>query len=88
MSLFTVVNDAFVITRSKGVFRQSKVYHRDGLLYAGYGNGFVQLRRDNATSLPNMTWDYIEGVAWQVQRGYASQLTMHVAPVIEHRKAG
>lgn len=88
MSLFTVVNDAFVVTRSKGVFRQSKVYHRNGLLYAGYGSGFVQLRDDNATSVPTMTWDYIEGVAWTRLRGASSQLTMHVAPVIEHRRAG
>jgi hypothetical protein len=79
MALFSVVNDAFVVLRSRGVFRQSKVFQRDGRLYAGYGNGFVQLRRDNATSVPTMTWDYIEGVQWVRQPGSASQLVVYVS---------
>lgn len=77
MALFSVVNDAFAVLRSRGVFRQAKVFQRDGRLYAGFGSGYVQLRHDNATSVPTMTWDHIEGVAWAPRQvGSASQLVM------------
>lgn len=57
MNLFHVVDDTHVILRSKGVYRQAKVYRRGDALYAGWGNGFVQLRGNDGTSNPNVSWE-------------------------------
>lgn len=51
---FEILNDAFVILRSKGVYRQAKVYERKGLLYAQHGNGFIGISASGGTSLPNV----------------------------------
>lgn len=56
MALFHCVDDAFVILRRKGVYRQSKVYARGDHLYAGYGAGFVRLMR-SGTSHPDVSWE-------------------------------
>lgn len=60
MTLFHVVDDAQIILRSKGVYRQAKVYQRDGDLYAGWGSGFLGLRRDHGTTLPSVSWENID----------------------------
>jgi hypothetical protein len=44
------------------VYRQAKVFQRDGKLYAQYGGGFVGLRRDGGTTVPTIQCDWIEGV--------------------------
>lgn len=58
---FTIIEEATIILRGKGVFKQAKVYMRKGLLYAGYGSGFVRLNKNtggiNGTSVPNLTYD-------------------------------
>lgn len=51
--LFTAINDAVVITRSKGVFRQVKAFERKGFIYAQYGGGFIRLVK-NGTQLSNL----------------------------------
>lgn len=56
MMRFHIIDDAAIILRSKGVFRQAKAYTRDGGLYAGYGSGFIRLSVDGHTSLPNVSW--------------------------------
>ena len=64
MSRFHVIDDAFVILRSKGVYRQAKVYsHKEGTqaaLYAGYGGGFIGLRANGGTTKPDVSWTEIE----------------------------
>jgi hypothetical protein len=56
--LFHEVEDAYAILKSRGVYRQSKVFERRGYLYAAYGSGFVRLHRHlNGTSNPNIAWD-------------------------------
>lgn len=57
--LFYLVEGAVVITRSKGVFKQAKVYERNGLLYAQHGGGFIRLNR-TGTSNPNVFIDGLE----------------------------
>jgi len=52
--LFHIVEDAQVILRSKGVFRQCKVYTRNKRLYAAWGSGYVQLLNSGYTSVPNV----------------------------------
>lgn len=56
IQLFHVIDDAQVILRSKGVYRQSKVYRRDTALYAAWGGGFIQLRGNDGTSRPDVSW--------------------------------
>lgn len=56
MSLFHVIDDAQVILRSKGVYKQAKVYQRNDRIYAAYGSGFIALSK-NGTSAPNIGVD-------------------------------
>ena len=55
--LFHIIDDAQVILRSKGVFRQAKVYRREDRLYAGWGSGFIRLGGRDATSCPNVSYE-------------------------------
>lgn len=57
MNLFHIIDDGAVIVRNKpGVYRQVKLYERDGKLYAGHGAGFVKLIAKGRTSHPNISW--------------------------------
>lgn len=60
MDRFHVVDDAAVILRSRGVYRQVKVYLRAGAVYAGAGAGVVRLYKGGGTSVPNISWDDID----------------------------
>jgi len=68
MTLFHIVNDAHVILRSKGVYKQAKVYTYDGHLYAGWGSGFIGLRREGGTTKPDMLWIDSEGFKYSVSK--------------------
>lgn len=57
--LFHIVEDCFVVTRSKGLFRQAKVFRRGDQLFAGVGAGFVRLIAGGYTTIPAMSWDFI-----------------------------
>lgn len=63
MERFHIIEDAAVILRSKGVFRQAKAYRRGIALYAGHGTGFIRLHKDGGTSLPNVSWEGHDGPA-------------------------
>jgi len=65
--LFHVIDDAHVILRSKGVFRQVKLYRRGVILFAGWGTGFVRLLPSGGTSHPNVSWEDIDGVSVRTQ---------------------
>lgn len=52
--LFNIVQDAVVITRSKGVFHQRKVYERKGFLYTNHGSGFIRLMK-SGTGMSNIS---------------------------------
>ena len=56
--LFHLIEGAVAITRSKGVFKQAKVYKRNGLIYIQHGGGFIRANR-TGTSHPNV---YIDGL--------------------------
>lgn len=60
MMRFHVIDDAAVILRSRGVYRQTKVYRRGDALYAGYGGGFLRLCGNSGTSRPDVSWDEID----------------------------
>lgn len=56
MPLFHEIPEAQIVTRSKGVYKQVKLYRRRGDLYAGHGSGFVRLLAGGGTSAPNVSW--------------------------------
>ena len=57
--LFSIIPDAVVILRSKGVFRQVKAYERKGFIYAQYGGGFIRLTK-TGTSVPTVKIDQFD----------------------------
>jgi len=60
MERFHVVEDAAVILRSRGVYKQAKVYLRGKDVYAGAAGGFVRLYTGGGTGHPNISWDDID----------------------------
>lgn len=58
--MFHVIDDKFVILRSRGVYRQAKLYRYDGKLFAAYSGGFIRLCAlfgdHGGTSAPNVSW--------------------------------
>lgn len=60
MERFHIVEDAAVILRTKGVFRQAKVYLRGGGIYASIGGGYVRLYKGGGTGVPHISWDDID----------------------------
>jgi hypothetical protein len=60
MDRFHIIEEAAVILRTKGVWKQAKVYIRGQAIYAGAGGGFVRLYKGGGTSTPNVSWDDID----------------------------
>ena len=60
MERFHIVEDAAVILRSRGVYKQAKVFLRGNGVYAGVGGGFVRLYANGITGSPTLLWDDIE----------------------------
>lgn len=54
---FQEIRDSIVITRSKGVHKQLTAYHRKGYIYVGTAGGFVLLRKEGNTNMPNLVWE-------------------------------
>lgn len=60
MERFHIIPEAEAIVRSRGVFKQVKVYQRAGAVYVGVGGGFVRLYMGGNTGQPNLAWDDID----------------------------
>lgn len=60
MDRFHVLDDAAVILRSRGVYRQAKVYLRGTGIYAGAGAGFIRLYAGGGTGVPSISWEDID----------------------------
>lgn len=60
MERFHVINDAAIILRKKGVYRQVKVYRRGRELFAAHGAGFIGLRANGGTTVPHISWIEID----------------------------
>lgn len=54
LGLFRVQEDAQAITRTRGVFKQTKVYSRGRQFYAQHGSGYVRLCGQGRTSHPDV----------------------------------
>ncbi|MCR9276232.1 MULTISPECIES: hypothetical protein [unclassified Mameliella] len=57
---FTIIEDAFVLIRTGGVYQQSQLYARGNKLFAKKGAGFIRLGIGGETSAPNTRWTEIE----------------------------
>lgn len=55
-TLFHEIPDAQVILRSKGVFRQAKLFRRGEDVYAAWGSGFIRLLKHSGTTVPAVSW--------------------------------
>lgn len=68
--LFHEIPEGVVILRSKGVYRQAKVFRRGEAVYAAWGSGFVRLCGGGGTSVPTVSFDALtaEGVAYDLRR--------------------
>lgn len=60
--LFHEVPDAQVILRSKGVYRQAKVFRRGSDIYAAWGSGFIRLLSGSGTTVPTVVWDDLDAL--------------------------
>ena len=62
--LFHEIADAQVVLRSKGVFRQAKVFRRGEDVFAAWGSGFIRLLGHSGTTVPTVHWlDLAQGGA-------------------------
>jgi hypothetical protein len=59
MSFFKHVEGEAAVLVSRGLYRQTDLYTRDGYLYAKHGNGFARLMADGATTVPNLRLDFL-----------------------------
>lgn len=55
-NLFHEIPDAQVILRSKGVFKQAKLFRRGEDVYAAWGSGFIRLLKHSGTTVPAVSW--------------------------------
>lgn len=58
---FHVIEDALVILRTKGVYKQVKAYQRRGRIYAAQGSSFIAMSK-TGTSVPNTSIEDFEGL--------------------------
>lgn len=56
MQVFQEIPEGLVITFSRGIYRQVKLFTRGRYVFAEHGNGFVRLYSHGATSVPSVTW--------------------------------
>lgn len=56
MTLFTEIPDAQVVLRSKGVYRQVKLFAKGDQVFAAWGSGFIRLLKHSGTTVPTVTW--------------------------------
>lgn len=75
MQLFHEIPEGQVILRTKGVFRQSKLFRRGDRLYAAVGSGFVRLLQGGDTTVPTTSWLEIDGDDVTVERGRGPRYT-------------
>lgn len=90
MDRFHIIDDAAVILRTKGVYRQAKVFVRAGGIYAAHGVGFIRLYKGGGTGLPTVSWDDIDLIDWAPEQMQVDALgKLSVPPtvkVIGHKK--
>lgn len=74
MGLFVEVTGETATILQGGVYKQTKLYMRDGYYYAGIGGGFVRLNSDGSTSKPNCRLDTITTETFTLARDKLGRL--------------
>lgn len=69
MDLFHEIPDAAVILRTKGIFKQVKVFRRGRDVFAAHGTGFIRLLQHGGTTIPTTHWLDIDAVGVTIERG-------------------
>lgn len=74
MELFTVIEDGVAILRgAKGVFKQTKVYHRGERIFVPHGGGFIRVCANFGgtfgTSHPDIKVMELEAAGVDVSKG-------------------
>ena len=60
LPLFEPLQGGRVILRSRGIFKEAKLFTHGGIVYAREGSGFVQLRANNETSRDRLYWGSLQ----------------------------
>jgi hypothetical protein len=60
MERFHKVEEGAVITLCRGVYRQSPLYRRGNVLYAGHAGGYLRLSSRGGTSAPHVSWKALD----------------------------
>lgn len=71
MDLFHVIDDAVVILRKKGLYRQAKVFRRGEQVFAQAGSAFIRLSAYGGTSDPSTSWIELEAAGVEQRAGQA-----------------
>ena len=58
--MFHQVQDAFAVTRSNGLFRQTPLFKHKGKLYVKHGSGYAWVQKSGDTSVPNLRIDELD----------------------------
>lgn len=73
--VFTKIEGAVAILKSRAVYYQRNVYHRQGLLYVGYGSGFLRIHQIYGrswfnTGKPDVVVEELDtaGVKWTMDK--------------------
>lgn len=61
MELFHEIAEGVAVLRTKGVYKQAKIYRRGNDVFAAQGSGFVRLLSHGGTTVPSTTWLEVEG---------------------------
>jgi len=56
MNFFSKIDDAYVLLRQNGVYRQADLYRRGSNLFAKTGSGYIRLGISGSTSAPKVIW--------------------------------
>lgn len=60
MKFITIIEGAYALLHSGGVYRQVELYARGDAVYAKYGGGFVRLGTGGTTSAPKVKWSVFD----------------------------
>lgn len=61
MDLFHEIPEGVAVLRTKGVFKQSKLFRRGRDVFATAGSGFIRLLQHGGTTVPTTHWLDVEG---------------------------
>lgn len=85
--MFTVIEGSVAVSKSKGIYRQGKLYERNKRIYAQWGNGYITISKGGSgpnfsTSIPDVV---IEEYHLPFEPKYTAVGFMYI-PILPKRK--